>query len=295
MTAESRPVIFGEVLFDCFPDGSRILGGAPFNVAWHLAAFGAAPLFVSGVGDDPAGEEIRSAMADWGMDTGALGTDPNNPTGSVRIWMENGQHGFEIPEGQAYDHIAVAANLPGTAALVYHGSLALRDPASRASLEAVIAATGAPVFLDANLREPWWDAASVQAMVARARWVKLNDDELDELQRDGGDQAARARALLGRHGLEALFLTKGAAGAEAFTAAGAHAEVSPQPATVVVDTVGAGDSFASVLVLGTISGWPLRQTLERAQEFASAVVGLRGATTRDRSLYQQFLDAWGRR
>jgi fructokinase len=28
--------VFGEVLFDYFPDGSRVLGGAPFNVAWHL-------------------------------------------------------------------------------------------------------------------------------------------------------------------------------------------------------------------------------------------------------------------
>ncbi len=26
-----RPLIFGEVLFDCFPDGIRVLGGAPFN------------------------------------------------------------------------------------------------------------------------------------------------------------------------------------------------------------------------------------------------------------------------
>ena len=34
--------VFGEVLYDQFPDGRRILGGAPFNVAWHLAAFGAA-------------------------------------------------------------------------------------------------------------------------------------------------------------------------------------------------------------------------------------------------------------
>ena len=42
-----RPVIFGEVLFDRFPDGSVVLGGAPFNVAWHLQAFGRAPLFIS--------------------------------------------------------------------------------------------------------------------------------------------------------------------------------------------------------------------------------------------------------
>jgi fructokinase len=33
-------VVFGEVLIDEFPDGQRVLGGAPFNVAWHLTAFG---------------------------------------------------------------------------------------------------------------------------------------------------------------------------------------------------------------------------------------------------------------
>ena len=44
--------IFGEVLFDCFPDGREVLGGAPFNVAWHLHAFGQSPVFVSRVGDD---------------------------------------------------------------------------------------------------------------------------------------------------------------------------------------------------------------------------------------------------
>ena len=30
--------VFGEVLFDQFPDGANVLGGAPFNVAWHLKA-----------------------------------------------------------------------------------------------------------------------------------------------------------------------------------------------------------------------------------------------------------------
>ena len=36
MDTITSPVVFGEVLFDCFPDGSAVLGGAPFNVAWHL-------------------------------------------------------------------------------------------------------------------------------------------------------------------------------------------------------------------------------------------------------------------
>ena len=62
-----RPLIFGEVLFDHFPDGSAVLGGAPFNVAWHLQAFGLKPLFVSRVGNDAAGESVRWAMRQWRM------------------------------------------------------------------------------------------------------------------------------------------------------------------------------------------------------------------------------------
>jgi len=30
-------LVYGEVLFDLFDDGQEVLGGAPFNVAWHLA------------------------------------------------------------------------------------------------------------------------------------------------------------------------------------------------------------------------------------------------------------------
>jgi len=37
------PVLFGEILFDRFPDGREVLGGAPFNVAWHLRGFGLDP------------------------------------------------------------------------------------------------------------------------------------------------------------------------------------------------------------------------------------------------------------
>ena len=52
---EAIPLIFGEVLFDVYPDGTEILGGAPFNVAWHLQGFGVSPLMISRVGKRIAG------------------------------------------------------------------------------------------------------------------------------------------------------------------------------------------------------------------------------------------------
>ena len=58
--ADIRPVIFGEVLYDCFPEGEVVPGGAPFNVAWHLQGFGQNPLFLSRVGSDEAAGRVLS-------------------------------------------------------------------------------------------------------------------------------------------------------------------------------------------------------------------------------------------
>ena len=66
----------------------------------------------------------------------------------------------------------------------------------------------------------------------------------------------------------------------------------PASETKIVDTVGAGDAFSSVLILGQLRDWPLERTLEKAQEFAAAIVGLRGATTTERIVYERFTKAW---
>lgn len=57
--------VFGEVLFDHFSDGKTVLGGAPFNVAWHLQAFWQKPQFISRVGADLTGNQKRAAMQAW--------------------------------------------------------------------------------------------------------------------------------------------------------------------------------------------------------------------------------------
>lgn len=278
--------VFGEVLFDHFPDGQRVLGGAPFNVAWHLQAFGQAPQFVSRVGSDAEGETIRAAMHDWGMRTDALQSDPQLPTGRVSVTFEDGEPHYNIVHPCAYD--AIATPTIGTPGLLYHGSLALRDGQSRTSLAQLIAQQPDTVFVDVNLRPPWWDHATLLALMHDADWVKLNTDELALLQTSGGS----AQSLIAEHGLQGVLLTHGSRGAEAFTASGEHSEIVPQRSGQVVDTVGAGDSFAAVFILGLLKEWPLDITLRRAQQFASAIVGQRGATVSDAEFYRSFIDEW---
>ncbi|MDT8385887.1 MAG: carbohydrate kinase [Thiogranum sp.] len=292
MNDTRRPYIFGEVLFDRFPDGQVILGGAPFNVAWHLQAFGQAPLFVSRIGDDKLGRLVQSAMQAWGLDTRGLQVDAEHATGSVEVTFDAGEPSYEILADSAYDHIVPELLPPGDAGLLYHGTLALRTACSAAALAELKRASAAPVLLDVNLRPPWWQMRQVQDLINDARWVKLNHDELDTLISGTAALDDKVAQLMQQHRIELLIVTRGSNGATAFARDGSTAVVQPAAGAELVDTVGAGDAFTSVIALGLLLDWPLDRTMTRAQQFASALVGVRGATVQDPQFYQRFLSDW---
>jgi fructokinase len=301
VSPDARPVILGEVLFDVFPDGASVLGGAPFNVAWHLQGFGVRPLFVSRVGDDARGEEVLAAMADWGMDAGGVQRDPAHPTGQVRVSITDGQPSFDIVPDQAYDHIqadTARALVEGMQVpLLYHGTLIARSEPSRAALSALRDLLALPTLVDINLRAPWWHRSTVSEALFNARWGKLNDLELGEVSRSEdlpeADLEAMARSLRARHGLDLLVVTEGSKGAMLVSADEVLRD-APPPVEKLVDTVGAGDAFSAVLVLGLLRGWPLPVVLRRALGFAARICQVRGATTSERALYADLSEAWSR-
>jgi fructokinase len=291
MKVDRRPLIFGEVLFDVMPDGTRVLGGAPFNVAWHLEAFGLRPLMVTRVGRDDAGDEVLEAMESWGMDDSAVQRDDAYPTGQVQVDLQDGEPTFHILADQAYDHIdgdsAMRSAAGETFSLLYHGSLISRGTVSSSALDRLEDASGAPVFVDVNLRDPWWNLQDVLATVDRARWVKLNEAELGLLA--GATDTATAEAFGLDYDLEAVIVTRGSRGAAAMNGEGVFE--APPPAEIkVVDTVGAGDAFSAVFILGLANHWPTEVTLERALDFAAALCMVPGATVRDGGFYSRFGD-----
>jgi fructokinase len=286
-----RACIFGEVLFDHFPDGRRVLGGAPFNVAWHLQAFGERPLLVSRVGGDAQGADVRAAMQEWRMDLSCLQVDDRLPTGRVQVRISDGEPSYEIVHPAAWDAIEAPLAMPPIS-LLYHGSLALRDEASRLGWRSLRDSQPQLVFVDVNLRPPWWNRESVLRVISGAHWVKLNRDELEQLAPGEASVRSRSESLLEGMGLHGLLLTDGARGARLLTAAGDYLETRPACGIVVADTVGAGDALAAVMLLGLARGWPLEVSLERAQDFASALVGQRGATVQDPEFYAPFLKQW---
>lgn len=284
--------LFGEVLIDQFPDGQHILGGAPFNVAWHLQALGQLPCFISRVGTDAIGKQIHRAMTAWGMSVDGLQTDNEHPTGTVAVSFDQGEPHYEILADQAYDFIATPTQKPDSFCVIYHGTLALRNDISAHTLQSLIAKSQAKVFIDVNLREPWWNKTTLIKWLNQAHWVKLNQAELMRLSPPASTLPEQMRWLLSQHQLDAVIVTCGSAGAVALTDTDELLTVAPAHALTVVDTVGAGDAFSAVLLLGLLHDWPLATTLQRAQAFASALVGQRGATVQDLLFYQPFIADW---
>ena len=292
--------LFGEILVDVFPDRS-VLGGAPFNVARHLRAFGLHPVLITRTGNDALREQLLAAMTRFGMDTQGVQCDPTHPTGQVIVHMEPKGHRFEILPQQAYDYIHAGVTrmiaLAAQPDLVYFGTLAQRHPVSRRALSTLLRSSAAKRLLDLNLREPWYDTQTITRSLANADVLKLNDSELDTLagllRLQGTNPQAQAAALIRRFTLERIVVTCGPAGAWQVDNEGTEVRLNDAPtAAAVVDTVGAGDAFASVFMLGGLGGWPVDTTLSRAHAFAAAVCGIRGAIPPGDEFYTPFLKEW---
>lgn len=294
---DGRPIVFGEVLFDCFPDGTSVLGGAPFNVAWHLQGFGLNPLMISSVGDDETGHTVLRTMEHWNMDTSGIQISKSFPTGQVKIEINEGEPSYDILAHQAYDNISfnnISSNFDNEqCSLIYHGSLIRRESASRDALQQLISQCKLPVFVDINLRPPWWQIEDVRAVLHAAQFVKLNIHELAavmDLPSIGKtDYQTLSKQCFSLYDLDLLIVTLGEEGAFILSSEGII-KGTPVMAKQFVDTVGAGDSFSAVIIAGLAKQLPIKLLLQRALEFSAAICEIRGATTTNRSLYESFLE-----
>lgn len=296
---DGRPIIFGEVLFDVFADGSSVLGGAAFNVAWHLQGFGLRPLLISRIGQDKQGELAMMRLRQWDMDTRAVQIDPTYPTGRVDIVMQDGKPRYQMPLEQAYDKISRAmvndlvSDLP--CSLLYCGSLAQRDAVSRQALHSLIREQGLPVFVDINRCAPWLYEGNLGEILNAASYLKMNEAELanqtGERISDESTLYQAAAWLCQQYQIEHVIITRGDKGACYISAEGM--QMAPaQPTQSYIDNIGAGDAFTAVTILGQIRQWPISETLLRANQFAAKLCEQRGALLAEPSMYARLLRQW---
>ncbi|MBN2865700.1 MAG: carbohydrate kinase [Thiotrichales bacterium] len=292
-SSSNTPIsLYGEVLFDCFNHADKqeqVLGGAPFNICWHLQALGDNPVFISRVGNDKLGEKIIQQACDWGIATDNIQVDESNPTGQVDVTFEGDEPHYDIKVNSAYDFIQQSdIQLPNAQGILYHGSLALRSDYAKVQFQTLVDSGDWSIFLDVNLRAPWWDKTHLISWIKQAKWVKLNIDELRELgfKQPNIEEAIQAFQL--QYGNEHVIVTQGADGVTVLTKHGFFSE-TPDKIEQFIDAVGAGDAFTAVYIHGLVQNWPIQKTLATAQGLASKIIGIRGATPNHKSFYQSLI------
>jgi fructokinase len=285
----------GEVLIDLFDHGEATVGGAPFNVVFHVnqliqAISGGQAFFISAVGRDEWGRKIRSSIAASGISLRYL-ADVDHPTGTAFVFEHGGGAGFEIQSNVAWDFIQLQPSTSDLAArcdAIVFGSLAQRSEVSRASIQHFVAQVKGHRLFDVNLRRNTKSGSTgystdiIANSLKLATLVKMNETELEEVTELLGAQPSstdshermqlRMEWLSKEFSLHAVAITRGAKGARLLTE-GRHLALPDSTFDqALVHPVGAGDAFAAGLLFGLMQDWTPEQSMELANILSSFVV-----------------------
>ena len=264
-------------------------GGAPFNIAWGLRALGHDVTLVSAVGNDREGKSLRGLIRDWDMDDSGLQVNSMHPTGEVTVSLSGGEASYTIHEPRAWDFIEDPSL--EASQVFYHGSLALRNPVSRSSFEAIAERSGNAIrFFDVNLRAPHYELYQVKQWMHGADWVKLNLDELQEVTDLPEIDISDAKEILAQFKtdfkIDNVLLTGGEQGAVIHGATEYVSKIPAPSPSPMIDTVGAGDGFTAMTLNGILNAYSLDQIIQKASAFAAKVCQIQGAISKDKNFYQ---------
>lgn len=283
----------GEILFDIYPEGKKP-GGAPFNFIYHIIKLTGNGKFVSRVGRDDPGDELIDHLTRKEISTEFIQSDNVHKTGAARTRLnENKIPRFSIDEESAYDFIELSGELENLVSektdYLYFGTLAQRNRVSRNTIQ-TLAGKNVRCFCDLNIRQNFYTRELVEDCLRSADALKLNEDELElvESMLPAGNAGTRETALRIReqYNIDLLCVTMGSEGAVLYRGDEKNEyNISPSG---VVDTVGAGDAYASMMCIGYMNNWSLRKTNMFASEFAGEIVKVEGALPHDDKIYETF-------
>lgn len=267
------------------------VGGSPVNIAIGTSRLGLTSIAFTAVGDDEVGRLVRRYLQDEGVITDFIPVKPDTRTGMAVVGVQPPDR-FPLlfyRENPADIHLSIdeaeALPLSRARAISLSGTALSRGSTHDVSLYLAerARASGLTTFIDLDLRPDQWSQPLSFGLRMRRIMTLCNviigtEEEFyaalapqpQSIMAGGrvsGALAVELQQLLGDFREESgatLVLKQGEAGVQLFS--GGRPRHIPGFPVEIVNTVGAGDGFASGLIYGWAQGW----AWERAARFANA-------------------------
>lgn len=256
-------LVCGEALFDFFLKSERgpgqatydvRAGGSPFNVAIGLARLECRVGLLTGLSTDLLGQRLRLVLEGENVSTGcAVTTDRPTTISLVGLDAEG------VPAYQFYDRGSAGSGLteaelpeigPEIVGLHFGSYSLVAEPVADTSAGLAERCSDLFISIDPNIRptvEPDMNVwrRRLAALYPHANLVKISSEDLEILHPElSAEDFANERLA---NGVQLVIVTNGGRAAKGWMAGGIAASALP-PASDVVDTVGAGDTFQAALL-----------------------------------------------
>ena len=248
-------MVVGEALIDVVTTSHGRVehpGGSPANVAYGLGRLGVTTGLLTAIGPDARGNAIENHLHSAGVIL-LPGSKSLTRTASATATL--------APDGSAKYDFDISWDLAPTAPayfpkILHTGSIATFLSPGASAVKALLeqAHRQCMITYDPNIRPALLGShaeakAIFEELVALTDVVKLSDEDAQWLypRKSLEETAAHILGL----GTRLTVITKGAEGSQ-FTSAAANINI-PALTTTVADTIGAGDSYMSALILGFLT------------------------------------------
>ena len=259
---------FGEIIFDKI-NGEYFLGGAPVNFAWFTSQISTETTLISTVGRDDLGRQAISAIEKTGMQS-CIGIS-DLETGTAVVHDESGD--FDIIYPAAWKSIKSPKFECADLDLLYIGTLSQKTLHNRKELKKLLSYPIQNVFVDLNLRPPFYSKHVIVDSLKLADILKVNSDEWNELKEM--EKLTNPLELMHRFNISFFAITEGATGASLYSDA---ATLRYTPSKIkCIDPTGSGDAFSAILATGIVKGMNPMTALKLACETGAFVATIKGA------------------
>lgn len=285
-----KVLAFGEILFDVFGENKKI-GGAAFNFSSHLSKLGASVSLVSAVGNDELGKKAISVLKENQVLDDLIGIS-HFPTGKCQVSIDQqGVPTYHLLRDVSYDNISLRSEqwdaiINKQYNAFYFGTLAQRSEKSRQTLDSILdRCCFEHILFDINIRQCWYSDAVLKRGLNSCTILKVSREEckvfeetglvntvINDFQVESNYHRALCRELARVYSIDIILFTLDKDGALVYDVKQDEFYCSEKPHSLVVSTVGAGDSFSACFLYYFLLGEPVKACLNKAIILSDYVV-----------------------